>query len=256
MPLSHLTWSARGRLALFPREELRRAALRSLSRVAGAQVLLFGLADDHLHVVVEGPPGPLARAVLLALRPRAASVLDPAHVRPVEDRSHLGWLVGSLLGQPDKHGLPVHPALWTGSCFPDLVGARRLFPGMAGRLAAQLPRYRLRQAYQDLGLSTAPLQPADDDAARAAGSSRILAAAGAALAAGPDLSGKAAERVLARKAAAIVAAQCGIHPTEVAWAMGQPLRSARRLADDAVDPALLQAVRLRLALEDRAHRGG
>ena len=255
MALHHLTWSARGRLALFPSEDARRAALRALARVAGDQILLFGLADDHLHLV-SPQAGPLARAVLLALRPLAASTLDPAHLRPVEDRTHLSWLVTYLLGQPDKHRLPGHPALWTGSCFPDLVGARRLFPGIAGRLAAQLPRYRLRQAYEHLGLAPAPLVPADDEATRAAGASRILAAAGAVLAAGPDLSGKTAERVLARKAAAIVAGQCGIHSTELAWALGQPARSARRLAGDAVEPALLTAVRLRLSLEDRVRGSG
>jgi hypothetical protein len=35
-----------------------------------------------------------------------------------------------LLKQPVKHGLDVHPALWTGSCFLDLIGAR-LIPGFS-----------------------------------------------------------------------------------------------------------------------------
>ncbi len=30
---------------------------------------------------------------------------------------------GYLLRQPSHHDLQVHPALWTGSCFLDLVGA-------------------------------------------------------------------------------------------------------------------------------------
>ena len=255
MPLWHLTWSARGRLALFPSEPARRAALRTIARVAGPQVLLFGLADDHVHLVAT-QAGPLARAVLLALRPLSDSTLDPAHVRPVEDRAHLAWLVTYLLGQPEKHGLPTHPALWTGSCFPDLVGARRLFPGLAGRLAEQLPRFRLREAFAHLGLSVEPLMPADDTAVRIAGATRIVAAAGSALAAGPDLSGKAAERVLARRAATIVAAQAGLATAELAWALGQPPRSVRRLAEDAVEPALLSAVRLRISLEDRVRDGG
>ncbi len=247
--LHHLTWSSAGRAALFPDEAHRRLALRTLARVAGEETVLFCLVDDHLHLVAtEG--GPLSRAVLLALRGVAAAELDPAHVRPVKGRSHLEWLVSYLLTQVDKHGLAHHPALSTGSFFADLVGARALFPGLPGRFRAQLPRFRLRQCHNIVGLPQQPLVPADDEAVRTAGPARLVAAAASALAAGPDLSGKAAERVLARRAAACLGAVAGIGTAELAWALGQPARSVRRLQDEVPEASVLTSVRLRLALEE------
>lgn len=251
----HLTLSAEGRHALFPSEERRRAAVRALSRVAADRLLLFCVVDDHVHLVVQGEraaAGLLARALSRSLQPISAGGLQPAHIREVSGRSHLEGLVRYLLTQPARHGLDVRPALWSGSCFADLVGARHVAPGLGARLSEALPRYRLRAAYAAVGLPEAPLVPATDAELRAAGATALVRAAGSVLAVGPALLGKAAPVVLARRAAVILASTAGIHTEEIAWALGQPPRSVRRLAEVPVPPAVLAALRLRLALEAAA----
>lgn len=134
--------------------------------------MLFCIVDDHLHVVLlceAQQAGVLSRELLLALRPLTGPNLAPAFVRPVEGRGHLEWLVRYVLEQPTKHGLPGHPALWPGSCFPDLVGARRL-PGLSLRLrlSEALPRFRLRtRAAPDGAVEAVRLRLALEERARA-----------------------------------------------------------------------------------------
>jgi len=156
-----------------------------------------------------------------------------------------------VLEQPTKHGLPGHPALWPGSCFPDLVGARRL-PGLSLRLrlSEALPRFRLRSAYAHVGLAPAPLQPLDDDTQRGLGIRRLVDAASAALAADPALIGNTDPVVGTR---ITVAQLASAWPTsELAWALDITPQAARRLRTRAAPDGAVEAVRLRLALEERA----
>lgn len=254
----HLTLSAEGRHALFPSEERRRAAVRALAAASGDRLLLFCVVDDHVHLVVRderSSAGVLARALRRSLEPLAEGGFLPTHIREVKGRSHLEGLVSYLVAQPVKHGLSGHPALWSGSCLADLVGARRVSPGLSARVIEALPRYRLRAAHAAVGLPEAPLVPATDLQLRGAGATALVRAAGAALAVGPTLLAKAAPVVLARRAAVILAATVGMATEEVAWALGQPARSVRRLAEVPVDPAVLTTVRLRLSLEAAAAAG-
>ncbi len=62
--------------------------------------------------------------------------------------------------------------------------------------------------------------------------------------------GSSAEVVDARRAAARLAKTCEIGPKELAWALGQTTRSARRAMAAPVSPDALRAVRVRLALEE------
>jgi len=253
MPSWHLTFSSDGRSALFPDEALRCRAVRTVLRVAGRQLLLFCIVDDHVHVVVlceADRVGRLARALLLALRPVAGPALAPAFVRPVEGRSHLLWLVRYCLRQPLKHGIGVHPALWTGSCFLDLVGAR-VVEGFTPSLREALPRLRLRTLFEHVGLEARPLEPLDDQALRAVGSAHLVDAATAALAAPPDLAGNTPLVVTCRRAVAQLGRAADLSSQQLARALHVQPNAARRLADGVVDPRLLLAVRLRLALEQR-----
>lgn len=249
----HLTYASDGRLALLPDEALRRQALHALARTVGDRVVLFCLVDDHIHVVLlceAERVGLLSRALLLALRPLTGPGLAPAFVRPVEGRGHLEWLFRYVLEQPSKHGLPGHPALWPGSCFPDLVGARRL-PGLSlrHRLSEVLPRLRLRSAYGHVGLAPERLQPLDPDTLRGLGIRRLVDAASAALAADPALAGNSELVVGARVTVAHLAAAW---PTsELAWALDITPQAARRLRTRAAPEGAVEAVRLRLALEER-----
>lgn len=247
----HLTLAAVGRHVLFPAEAARRAAVRALGRVAGEWLTLFSLVDDHVHVVLfceEERVGRLARAILLALRPLAAVALEPAFVRPVRDRGHLEWLVGYVLTQPSHHGLAEHPALTTGSCYRDLVGAR-LVPGLTLRVGQALPRFGLREACRHVGLPEVELCPLTLEGLRAAGATRLVGAASAALSVGPDLTTNEPLVVEARRASVQLANAAGIHLAEVAHALGLTVGSVRRLSDrDAPEP-ILRAIRLELALE-------
>ena len=251
MQATHLTFAADGRLALFPSEAQRRAAVRAIVRVGGARILLFCLVDDHVHVVVYAPTqetGRLSRALLLAMRLFLAADLAPAHPRPVDNRAHLLWLVRYLLLQPAKHGLAGHPALWSGSCFADLAGARRV-PGWAPPIAEALPRWRLREAFALLGLPAASLCPMEDLGDQPP--SRLLAAAAFALAVDPALEGRRAEVVRARRVAAALLEEAG-HPIRgIAVRLRVDPTSVRRLVSGA-DPADLRAARMWLALQAAA----
>ncbi len=254
MEIHQVTFATEGRRALFPDETTQRAALRALGGALAGRALLFSVVDDHVHLVLEGerkPVGHVAQAVAHRLAGLTSSPLDAARVRPVESRSHLTSLVRYLLLQPAHHRLKGHPALWTGSCLSELVGARAV-PGLALRLGTHLPRFHARDALAIVGLPA--LEPLPGPDMRALGPARIVAAAGAVLAVGPMLAGRRAETVAVRRLAAHAAAAVGIRPAEIAWSTGVTPRSARRLHAEPADTALLEAVGLRLALEEVAAR--
>lgn len=246
----HLTLASDGRQTLFPEEDGRRAAVRLLARAARDEMVLFCVVDDHVHVVVlaERPRvAKLGRALALGLRPLAKAPLDRPRIREVESRAHLQSLVSYVLGQPARHNLAVHPALWTGSCFLDLVGARWI-PGLGLRLRDALPRLTRRTVRGAVGLDDRPIAPADDEALRVAGVARIVAATAAAHAVPESLPGKSAPIVTARRAAVQLARAAHIGPTDIAWALGIPTRAVRRLGSPPAPAELLDATRLRLAL--------
>lgn len=113
-----------------------------------------------------------------------------------------------------------------------------------------LPRYRLRSAYESVGLEPTRLRPASDDQLRRAGVSRLLTAAAASFAVGPALHGKRAQVMLAKRAVSQLAARAGLSPADVAWALDQPRRSILRLGSPMLDDGQLKAVRLMIALQD------
>lgn len=252
----HLTFASDGRRPLYPAEGPRRAAVRALARCAGSEALLFNLADDHAHVVLEcsrGRAGRLAGALALALRKPAAVPLEPARIRPVEGRSHLENLVAYILRQACHHGLPDHPALWNGSCFLDLVGARAV-DGLDLHLAAALPRFRLRDAFRAVGLPEEHLDPAPPDRLRALGAAGLRDAVTAALAADPDLGSRSDDVVRARRTVASLARQAGVPRGEVAWALSVTGRTALRLSHERAEERWLLATQRRVALQDAVAR--
>ncbi len=80
-------------------------------------------------------------SLVQVLRPLVAGKLAPPHARPVESRRHLSRLVPYVVGQTEHHRLPAQPALWSGSCFQDLVEAWCI-GGARLRLWDLLPRER------------------------------------------------------------------------------------------------------------------
>jgi len=258
MAVWHLTLESKGRQHLFPAEESLRAAVRALAAAAGGETLLFCVVDDHVHVVVccdRARAGRLAQAVSTTLRPLATVPTKRlADIAPVEDRRHMERLVGYLVKQPPHHNLPVHPALWTGSCFPDLIGARAI-RALGQPLLKFLPRFRLTEVMEYVGLEPRLPEPASDAAIRAAGATRLVSAVNAALALPDGGAGNRWEVVLARVVTSALASTAGIATGETAAALGKTMRCVQRRAlDTRIDDTVLKAVRTRLTLEDAVAR--
>jgi hypothetical protein len=241
---------------LFPDEDRRRAAVRKLVQVAGKEIVLFCIADQQLRAVVlcqsDRRAGLIGRSILRATRSLAAALLGSPDIEPVESRAHLERLVRHHLEQMVRRDVVApnaDPALWSGSCFQDMVGAR-VIEGLELQTARMLPRFRLQRAYEHVGLPPVLLTPLDDHRVRAVGTVRIIAAAAAAVAAPARLENRSATTVLARRAAVQTASSVGIPTTELAWALRTTLQTVRRLKIPPVDERVLRAVRMRLALEN------
>jgi REP element-mobilizing transposase RayT len=249
----HLTIASRTRLTLFPDPEQRRAVLEKLMELLGEELALFCLVDDHLHCVLVCDETVLqrrTRALTRSIRCLAPVELGSTHVSPVNGRRHMESLVAYLLHQPVKHGLRVHPALWEGGCFPDLVGAR-LLPGFGKRLPDALPRWDQRALLGAVGLPSGDLSPLSLEELRSLGARRLLEASAAAAGADPALRGRRMPEVRARRAACRLAREAGMSLSEIAWLLEVTPRAVRRMADHPGTPGLTTAVRMRLALEER-----
>jgi hypothetical protein len=256
MAIVHFTQATSGRRAIARDEAERRRILTALARTGGSRLLLFSLVDDHLHTALSGDRlGLLARDLRWVLRRyRPDLALDPAHVKPVETRSHLTWLVAYLLRQPEKHGLAgVHPAIYGGSCLQDLVGARLLTGFSPGLLRAELPRLTQRELLPMVGLTEDRLAPASDEDLRRGGVARLVDLAAATLAVAPDFRGRDAVTVRARVLAARLSNHLEFAAREVGRLLQVTLRAVHRFANDRdEDPRAENALRLRSSLEDRA----
>lgn len=254
--IHHLTIAVRGRRALGRDEAERRRQLRAIVGCAGAALLLLALVDDHLHAAVRTVrPGYLARGlrrIFKRLRPDLQ--LKAAHLEPVDNRGYLTWLVRYLLRQSIEHGVHEAPALWTGCCLQDLAGAR-LLPGFdRRRLREELPRYRLRDAFEACGLAPSPLTPAGDEDLRRAGAARVCDLAAGVFAVGPDLRqpGRTSGELAARELAAHAGLLAGIPAGELAHYLGVQTRAVRSLAGGHVPSEWLEALRRRLPFEAAA----
>jgi REP element-mobilizing transposase RayT len=249
----HLTISSTQRLTLFPSPAQLRSALHALVRVLGDELALFCIVDDHLHCVLVCDAATVEhrrRALTHSVRVHAAVEVSSTHVRPIESRAHMERVFAYLLRQPAKHGLPVHPALWEGGCFLDLVGARSL-PGLHLRIGEALPRATQADAFAAVGLPARSLEPMPLERVRAIGAQRLIDAATASAAAEPGLRGHGARAVAARRAACRLARQARIPKSELAWLLGITPRAVDRLAaHPAGEPIALSTLR-RLALEER-----
>lgn len=249
MKIYHITWATQGRQAAFPAEEVRRAVLRALASVGGRDIVLFALVDDHVHLVVITSPARLRRlqgALSKVLNNRSAAPFSPPFVKEVGTRSHMNALVGYCLNQFAHHGLADDPAIATGSCFPDLVGARRL-PGLSLPISAALPRFRLRDAYEAVGLGD-ELVIADDAELRRLGAARLAELVAETLGVGPGFVGNKAGVAEARRVASRLALDAGFRPRDIAEPLGITAIAAARLATRPVEDADLRAVRKRVTL--------
>src|SRR5690606_6732314 len=123
-------------------------------------------------------------------------------------------LVTYVVRQPEHHGLG-DPATYDGTCFPDLVGARRLDGFDSNAWREHLPRETLDPVWSAAGLA-APSGVALDGFALAA----LVHAAGRAVAADPSLADNEAPTVRARRVAVVLAAEAGFATERVADVLG------------------------------------
>jgi len=247
----HLTLSSTTRHALFPSESLRREAVRAVVRVCGDELVQFCIVDEHVHVVVlcdRRRCGYLGRALKLALAPIAAVPMQPVYTGTIHGRNHMEEVHRYVLQQPAHHNLTGHPALWSGSCFLDLAGARWI-PGLELRLQDVLPRVTLAKSCGHLCLPISHLGLAGQEEIRALGPKVLVAASASACTAAPELLGRRAETARARRAACVLARGAGIPTSEMSWALAIHPGSVRKLAGQAVEPEALDAVRRLVTLE-------
>jgi hypothetical protein len=247
----HLTTSSTTRHTLFPSEALRRDAVLAIVRVCQRELVQFCVVDDHVHVVVlcdRERCGHLSRGLKLALAPIAAVPLNPVHISTVHGHNHMLEIHRYVLQQPAHHDLASHPALWSGSCVLDLVGARWI-PDLELRLYDTLPRVSVESSLAHVGLPSARLAAVGPGELRAAGAMAIVTAASVACAAAPELRGRRAEEVRARRVACALAREAGIPLSEMCWALDIHPGSARKLATADVELEALAATRMYLALE-------
>ena len=249
MGASHVVLSTVGRMPLFADEADRRRALRTIARVLGADLVLFVLVDDHLHLVLLdalAPPGRHLQALRLALARLPGFVpLQPTWTGKVSARTHAEALLGYALGQSAKHRLPGHPARWSGSCLADLAGARRLDGFDQTAIVRLLPRFRVDDALKIVGVR--PLMLPDAATLRALGAGAIAEASAAAYAV-TDVGGLDAASSAARRAAVAVQREAGISPAETSFSLGLASRTTRHLRAT-VAPADGDVTRRRLALD-------
>ncbi|MCB9699949.1 MAG: hypothetical protein H6738_24390 [Alphaproteobacteria bacterium] len=250
MQTFHVTLAADDRQTLFIDERQRCAAATALARVGGDALLLFCAVDDHVHLVLRGEARRVAQMAgnaSQALRWIGRVGLEPARIRPVASRVHLHSLVRYVLDQSTHHALATatHPARWSGSCFWDLVGARRL-PGFGpGALQASLPRLSRSDVWGAVGLP--PLEPASD-ATLGSVSAPALYEAGAAAVGTVSLDGRGERTLAARTAVAHLARRLGFADAAAREALGCAERTHRRLLARPNAVADERAIRLQIAL--------
>ena len=235
---------------MFRTEIERRLAVLVLVRAAGPWLVTFGLVDDHVHVVVvcsREQAGKVSRAIVLGLRPIAGMAFEPSYIKPVQTRSHLLRLVAYTIEQPAKHGLATHPALWSGSAFSDIVGARAI-EGFHLRIPDVLPRYRQADAWNAAGLSRDGLPLLPDEGILAVGLPSLVEAASHAVCAPPRLRGRTPREVRARAAVVALGRVAGFRGTDIASTLGITSEAVRKIGLRPPDERVLRATRLRLTI--------
>lgn len=254
MELWHISFSTRGRLPFFTSEEQLRHIIRMFIRLVGGAMVLFCIIEEHIHLLADCSrlqAGQIRRVVHRFLSQFTTTPIASTWLERVESRAHLRRLVNYFLQQPEKHLMGVHSALWTGSCFQDLIGARFIH-GLQLKIFRALPQYRLREAHESVGLPQEKLVPYSDSNIRKAGVGRLKEVAACALCVNPSLTGNDGPVVLARRTFVQLSKQAGISSEEVAWALGITTDAVRRLSAKPYVERAKDAVRLRLSLEDAA----
>jgi hypothetical protein len=226
----------------------RRLVARSvLEQGSRDELLCFGLADTHLHLIAlcaEAAARQLGRRLEITLSHRLGLEVpfSPVHLEPIRDARHLLNAFRYGLGQELHHGLAWDP-LREGTNLLDLLGLRLCGTYTAATVRRHLPRVQRGDLLELLGVPD--LQPASGSPVQ------IIEAALVATTL-PDLSGASLPVLCARRA--ILAATTGDQRRAVAQLLGISRRTASRWSGLPSDRRLLQAIRLVVDLISRRAR--
>jgi hypothetical protein len=259
MALWHISLATTDRMPLCKGERGLRKSVHLLARIATKVMLLFCIVDEHLHLVSSGDiesTRRLRQALHQSFNVHVEKPLAKPWYGPVKDRKHLLSLVRYHVIQVAKHKVQgAHPALWSGSCFQDIVGAR-VIEGLELLAAERLPRQQMAAlACKEVGLAGFVPRPVSSTVLRELGMARIKAAASAALAADPAMKGMTRTEILARSAAAQLGQLAGFAKSEIRWTLELTKQSLwAMLKKRSAPPEQLNAVGTRLALEVEVER--
>jgi hypothetical protein len=208
-------------------------------------LFVFGLPDNHAHAGVEcdrEQAGRFAQRFGSSLKQRLglAAPFAPAKIVPIRDQVHLKNAFAYMLGQAAHHGVDADPWL-EATCVPDLLGLRLTASYLLRRTRAILPRLKRSDLLAKLGVPELGPGTSIDD----------LADAAAATVAEPDLLGRRASVVAARRAAVAYARNLEAPTVQIAQLLSLTTRAILRLAQQEVEPRHVRAVGLQLGLRSR-----
>lgn len=236
----HLVLRLRDNRVIVPTVADRRYLARAIFERAREYALLaFRAADTHIHLAAACSrlaAGQLARRIEISSTRtlRLAVGFAPAHIEPMRTQRHLRNTFFYILRQHQHHGIDTDP-FHEGSNLPDLLGLRRIGVYSAENVRALLPRVRRADLLEVLGVATLD-RPAELTLER-------LAAATAAAAALPDLSGCAAETNAARRAAIALAGRT-FSSIQLSRALCTSRSTVNRMRHQPPCDQLVQAIRL------------
>lgn len=256
MNLYHLIYASIGRLPFFTSANGYHSAIRALAKVSKNRIVAFAVMDDHIHVVLfedSGAERHRAKALLQALSPLTSVGIERAHIVPIESRIHMHRELMYMLRQPSHHKLKGHEALWRGSCFPDLVGARYV-EGLQLQVEKALPRFNVGQILGAMGVQKKHIIPLENAEIKGVGLSRFIDCAIDALCAPSPLSGKSYQTIGARAAVCQLAHAAGFKPAEVADSLNISRQSFYSALKRTVASEAIQSIRVRLNLENSKNR--
>ncbi|MBT3220857.1 MAG: hypothetical protein HN348_17370 [Proteobacteria bacterium] len=241
-----VTLSRKGRPTLFVTSEDLTWAVATIVRTTHGKSPLFSIVDEHVHVVIPGDAfavGRMCSGLVRAFNHKLGYKLNKAHISLVNGGDHLDTLIAYYLRQPAKHDLNTgHPALWPGSCFMDLIGARCLSGFDRHLIHRHLPRLRTERFTRVIGLP--PIIPATDQELKLAGLTQLAQGAKAAT------DGKSEQQRRGRVAIAQLAKHLGFRNLDIAEVLQTHPRTIGKLASAPAEPRLVQAIRLQISLNN------
>ena len=254
MTIWHLGFSSTKRGTLYPDEGQRRRAVRALVEAAGPSLVLFCLVNVHKHLLLRTVENiqKLGENIRSALSEVSDEALGDPWTEQVEGTKHQATLLRYILQQPSHHKIGVHDALWTGSCFQDMAGAR-VINGLRLHVWDVLPGVGGSVIYKHVGLP-GPIEPLTFEQIRVLGPVRLVGAASAAVAADPLLRGTGRLAHRGRCLAVLLSRLARIPMSDLRWALQITKSSYHRAAQQPHDEHGMLAVRRRLALEEAAAR--